>query len=308
MMKYKADIEFLQRTKKVKSVISTSLDWYAEGIEKAMRDGKTDYDKVKGVCNKVNEMPGIGDFFAWQITCDLLESSVLYTPPNDRIVRSTDYCRLGPGAISGLERILTGKVGVWRGSILWREAYCGSEVCGSREEVRLDEERSNGWSEGAAGAKQRPKRYTEYLHNSPPFPHSLCSSPLLPVASLSPPCSSFRSSQDAHALTDALSFLLDSVMKVLFGETSRPMSPFGLVMDAKNLEHSLCEFGKYCNLREDEKWSKKRNYTPRVDRDGCGGDRKEVRPSEERSDELAMSYLVTKTARARTSVQDTPPP
>jgi len=33
-----------------------------------------------------------------------------------------------------------------------------------------------------------------------------------------------------------------------------------------------------------------------------------VRQSEERSDELARPYLVTKTAHARTSVQVTPPP
>ena len=32
-----------------------------------------------------------------------------------------------------------------------------------------------------------------------------------------------------------------------------------------------------------------------------------VRPSEERSDELTAPFLVTKTARARTSVQDAPP-
>jgi len=34
----------------------------------------------------------------------------------------------------------------------------------------------------------------------------------------------------------------------------------------------------------------------------------EVRQSEERSDELATTSLMTKTADARTSVQDTPPP
>jgi len=33
-----------------------------------------------------------------------------------------------------------------------------------------------------------------------------------------------------------------------------------------------------------------------------------VRQSEGRSDELATAYLVSKTTRARTSVQDAPPP
>ena len=42
----------------------------------------------------------------------------------------------------------------------------------------------------------------------------------------------------------------------------------------------------------------------KIDADGIG----KVRQSEERSDELARPYLVTKTARARTSVQVTPPP
>jgi len=40
-----------------------------------------------------------------------------------------------------------------------------------------------------------------------------------------------------------------------------------------------------------------------MDNDGSGDiDIEEVRPSEERSDEIATPYLVTKTARSRTSI------
>jgi len=31
-------------------------------------------DKLKSVCKRVQEIEGVGPFFAWQITCDLMES------------------------------------------------------------------------------------------------------------------------------------------------------------------------------------------------------------------------------------------
>ena len=111
----------------------TNLECYADAVSRALERASTDYDRIKGVCEAVNEMPGVGDFFAWQITCDLLESGALLLG-DGRAITSTSYCRLGPGAISGLERILTGCVGIGRGGILWRNEYCGGGVCGGREE------------------------------------------------------------------------------------------------------------------------------------------------------------------------------
>ncbi|GMH64686.1 hypothetical protein TrRE_jg6842 [Triparma retinervis] len=205
MKKYKADIEFLMKVRKGGKQNLTNLECYADGVSKALEKGSTDDDRIKGVCEAINEMPGIGDFFAWQITCDLMESRVL-TLGDGRVISSSSYCRLGPGAISGLERILTGRVGIGRGGILWRDEYCGGGVCGGRE-------------------------------------------------------------LSVHALTSALAEAFDAVMEVLGGKGGG--QPRGVKMDAKNLEHSLCEFSKYCNIRENEKGAKKRHYEKRVGGGGC---------------------------------------
>ena len=48
----------------------------------------------------VKSLPGIGQFFAWQITCDLKEAKCLGDNVNEN-----DFCELGPGAINGLALI-----------------------------------------------------------------------------------------------------------------------------------------------------------------------------------------------------------
>lgn len=53
------------------------------------------HDGVKGVFQIIRTLKNVGNFFAWQITCDLLESKVLYSCTED------DWAQLGPGAISG---------------------------------------------------------------------------------------------------------------------------------------------------------------------------------------------------------------
>mmetsp|Transcript_13492 Transcript_13492/g.27524 ORF Transcript_13492/g.27524 Transcript_13492/m.27524 type:complete len:646 (+) Transcript_13492:156-2093(+) len=223
MRKYKADIDFLMKKRKVKSQTIMNIEAFVESIQKVLMHEGADYDRIKGVCEIVNQMPGIGTFFAWQITCDLLESSVLLVPQTNRVLRTTPFCQLGPGAISGLERILTGLVsaGSTRGGILWRSVYCGAGVCGSRDE-------------------------------------------------------------DVHALIATLTAVFESVANVLVEQNEKgrgekeenaaaavaaanissrkSRQPRGLTIDAKNLEHSLCEFSKYCNIRENERSAKKRMY------------------------------------------------
>ena len=39
----------------------------------------------------------------------------------------------------------------------------------------------------------------------------------------------------------------------------------------QNLEHGLCEFSKYCNIKENEKGAKKRHYEKRTGGEDCGG-------------------------------------
>lgn len=50
---------------------------------------------VPDVLGLLKTLPNVGDFFAWQIYCDLVESAVLKS-------YSSDHCWLGPGARNGL--------------------------------------------------------------------------------------------------------------------------------------------------------------------------------------------------------------
>ena len=45
------------------------------------------------------KIPNVGDFFSWQILCDLLESKILGLNTDDQ------WACLGPGAKNGLRRI-----------------------------------------------------------------------------------------------------------------------------------------------------------------------------------------------------------
>ena len=54
---------------------------------------------VKMCQDVILEIPNVGDFFAWQILCDLLESKILGK------ITDNQWACLGPGAKNGLRRI-----------------------------------------------------------------------------------------------------------------------------------------------------------------------------------------------------------
>lgn len=55
---------------------------------------------LREVISTLKRIPGIGDFFAWQITCDLMESGML-----GRCEDRARWAHLGPGALIGLRLV-----------------------------------------------------------------------------------------------------------------------------------------------------------------------------------------------------------
>uniref|UniRef100_A0A6S8VZA2 5-hmdU DNA kinase helical domain-containing protein n=1 Tax=Ditylum brightwellii TaxID=49249 RepID=A0A6S8VZA2_9STRA len=54
---------------------------------------------VKGCFEAIQKINNVGKFFAWQVTCDLLESNNLFMCCED------DWVELGPGALAGIQLI-----------------------------------------------------------------------------------------------------------------------------------------------------------------------------------------------------------
>jgi hypothetical protein len=57
-------------------------------------------ESLEACYNEVKKLPNVGAFFAWQILCDLIESSAL-----PQAFTEQDWVALGPGAKAGLQRI-----------------------------------------------------------------------------------------------------------------------------------------------------------------------------------------------------------
>jgi hypothetical protein len=92
----------LQRPKNEPSAPS-NLDDLASDIEEILETADP-ATKLEQVCVRLRKMKGVGNFLSWQMTSDLLESGVLPGCTEE------DWMEMGPGAISGLERIFLGKV------------------------------------------------------------------------------------------------------------------------------------------------------------------------------------------------------
>ncbi len=92
----------------------TNIEAIARDIELICVDD--DVGKVERIFSRIRVVQGCGDFFSWQITCDLLESHVLPGLDED------EWMKFGPGAISGMERVFIGKVskGSSRGEMLYK--------------------------------------------------------------------------------------------------------------------------------------------------------------------------------------------
>ncbi|KAI2496911.1 hypothetical protein MHU86_17604 [Fragilaria crotonensis] len=73
----------------VKSLNKLASDIFNADLRKSLRDC---YHEVTSICN-------VGPFFAWQITCDLMECGCL---PN---CTENDYAKLGNGAVKGIQLI-----------------------------------------------------------------------------------------------------------------------------------------------------------------------------------------------------------
>lgn len=56
---------------------------------------------IKGCTDAIQQLFNIGCFYAWQVTCDLMESGVI----RDCKASTFDWVRLGPGAMQGLKQI-----------------------------------------------------------------------------------------------------------------------------------------------------------------------------------------------------------
>ena len=85
--KFMANTDKVVKQKK-KTPPCSKLDQTAQEI----LDNGVVHGKLEPCFNALLRLPGIGEFMAWQILCDLMESNCL--PKCD----SGDFCRLGPGA------------------------------------------------------------------------------------------------------------------------------------------------------------------------------------------------------------------
>jgi hypothetical protein len=65
-----------------------TLEDYANKIYHMANAGK-----LEDCCKLMRGLPHVGPFFAWQVTCDLLESKCLFP------CHENDYAELGPGAL-----------------------------------------------------------------------------------------------------------------------------------------------------------------------------------------------------------------
>jgi hypothetical protein len=72
--------------------LSTDLDKYCARLRKSKNMESCFYE--------VKKLPNVGNFFAWQIMCDLIESRAL-----PQAFGEHEWVALGPGARAGLERI-----------------------------------------------------------------------------------------------------------------------------------------------------------------------------------------------------------
>ena len=85
--KYEAALEFT-----VKTMLS-------DGVTKGLADDVRDAAKLQDVVKAMERIPGVGTFFGWQITCDLMESGRL------NVVDADAWVHLGPGAWNALKLI-----------------------------------------------------------------------------------------------------------------------------------------------------------------------------------------------------------
>ena len=67
------------------------------GYCKRLRAAGTDHSRAH---KELMKLPGVGDFFAWQVLCDLIECRTVPTNP-----AAGGWCAPGPGARAGLEKI-----------------------------------------------------------------------------------------------------------------------------------------------------------------------------------------------------------
>ena len=87
---------FVQTMKYLKADDSSAVKSLANKIIIAGKKGD-----LQRCTNDIQQLPNIGPFFAWQITCDLMECGVLKGCDED----TSDYVKLGPGAKGGLKVI-----------------------------------------------------------------------------------------------------------------------------------------------------------------------------------------------------------
>ena len=72
-----------------------------EGLAKFVEENRQTPGGISLIFDELTQVPYIGKFYAWQLSCDLLESGVLFS------YTFGDFCVLGPGALNGL-RIIFG--------------------------------------------------------------------------------------------------------------------------------------------------------------------------------------------------------
>ncbi|GMI22129.1 hypothetical protein TeGR_g10587, partial [Tetraparma gracilis] len=101
--KYMVLIKWLLQRPKNEPSAPSNLDDLASDIEEILETADP-ATKLEQVCVRLRKMKGVGNFLSWQMTSDLLESGVLPGCTEE------DWMEMGPGAISGLERIFLGKV------------------------------------------------------------------------------------------------------------------------------------------------------------------------------------------------------
>ncbi len=100
-------IMLIEKTIGLKRLFQTG-DYLVENIKQLTQDIR-DSKKIESVCQLLRKIPNVGEFFAWQMYCDLSEAKVLpfgkgVCNYND-VELKDDFVLFGPGSSQGLQLI-----------------------------------------------------------------------------------------------------------------------------------------------------------------------------------------------------------